>query len=229
MCLGGEGVMSAISMFTGVAGTVLQAQGARQQAESQARMYENQAEAQARSYEYQAKMHDQNSRLNEAQGRDAVERGGETERSFRAQARRYLAGQKAAMGASGIDLSSGSPLTVLNATSEGVEVDAATIRYNSQMERWSALVGAAESRSQGKLARYSADNTRKSGAAAAAHTRAAGKLESTMTLLGGLGQVAGKWYSMGGNSSSSSSGKLAASGSYGGGTGASGSTKLVWH
>lgn len=227
MCVGGEAVMSAISLFAGAAGTVLQAQGARQQAESQARMYENQAEAQARAYEYQAKMHDQNARLNEAQGRDAVERGGEGERSFRAQARRYLAGQKAALGASGIDISSGSPLQVLDATYEGIEEDAATIRYNAQMERWSALVGAAESRSHGTLARYSADTTRKSGAAAAAHSRAAGKLESSMTLLGGLGQVAGKWYSMGGYSGAAA-GKPIATGSYGGGTGASGSTKLRW-
>lgn len=226
MCTGGEGIAKAISLFAGAAGTVFQAQGARQQAEAQAKMYENQAESQAAAYEFQAKMHEQNAKLYEGRGRDAVERGGEEEASFRSQARRFLASQRAGMGASGVDLSSGSPLAVLGATSEGIEADAATIRYNAQLERWDALVGAADSRSQGTLAKYSAKTTRKYGADAAANARAAGKLQSTMTLIGGLGQVAGKWYSMGGGGSSGRT--FSASGSYGGGSGATGSVKLRW-
>lgn len=226
MCTGGEGIANAISLFAGAAGTVFQAQGARQQAEARAKMYENQAEAQAKAYEYQAKMHEQNAKLYEGRGRDAVERGREEESSFRAQARRFLASQKAGMGASGVDLSSGSPLAVLGATSEGIEMDAATIRYNAQLERWNALVGAADSRSQGTMAAYSAKTTRKYGADAAANARAAGKLQSSTTLIGGLGQVAGKWYSMGGASSSGRT--LSASGSYGGGAGATGFVKPRW-
>jgi hypothetical protein len=92
-------------------------------------MYENQAESQAAAYEFQAKMHEQNAKLYEGRGRDAVmERGGRRRRPSDPRRGVFSPARGHGMGASGVDLSSGSPLAVLGATREGIEADAATIR-----------------------------------------------------------------------------------------------------
>ena len=174
MCIG-AGAMQGIGLFTNMMGAGMQASAARRQ-----------AEAQARAYEYQAAMQEENARLAEARAKDAVARGGLEEVRFRKEASQFLGTQKAAIAAGGVETDTGSPLALLTDTAEGIEEDAATIRYNAQMERWEHLVDKTNQLNQATLSRF-----------AAANTRTAGKEAARSSLIGGMGQVADYWYRTG--------------------------------
>lgn len=85
---------------------------------------------------YNAKLAQREAGIAEMRAQDAERRGAIEEDRFRRQ-QSLLMGQQASMlAASGVELDSGSPLQILADTAEATEVDARTIRYNSQMEAW---------------------------------------------------------------------------------------------
>lgn len=123
------------------------------------------AQAQA---EAQASAMEQNARTAQAQGHDAIERGGLEELRLRRQLAQYRGNQRTQAAASGIDIDSGSALDARNATISEGEHDAAAIRYNAARERWGYEQQAANLNAQ------------------AANTRAAGRYAKDSALIGSV-------------------------------------------
>jgi hypothetical protein len=101
-----------------------------------------------------------------------------------------LGTQKAVLGASGVDVESGSAREVIASQNELARLDALTVQSNAERKAWGYDVEAANQKSQQTLYKMQASNARE-----------AGYLNAFSSLLGGFGKVASKW----GSSSSSDS------------------------
>lgn len=146
--------------------------------------------SQQKAYEYQAEVAKREGELSQ-QAADleaaSIERQGEQEEALARQRLRIILGrQKSLYAKAGVDLSTGSPLTVFAATAAEGEQDALTIRSSTAEQ-------AAITRYQGRIGQYrsglEAEGSRYSGRAA----MTAGKTAATSTLLSSFGSA----YSMG--------------------------------
>ena len=106
--------------------------------------------------------------IGEAQANDALARGVEAERRHRLQTRGLIGAQRASLAAQGVDVNDGSALDVQTSAATMGEMDAQTIRRNSQLEAWGFRAGAANTRASGQIAAR------------------AGALNATGTILGGV-------------------------------------------
>lgn len=159
MCIAAlGGAAGAIGAIASIAGTVVSVMGQMQAAESQAKMSE-----------YQAKQ----SRI---VAEDALKRGVAEEQAQRRKTAALESRQRAVLAASNVDIGSGSPLQILSDTAMLGELDAQTIRNNSERE-------AAQHRAQAGLYDMQA------GAA-----RQAGMINAFGTALGGISSLADRWY-----------------------------------
>lgn len=129
-----------LAAAVGAAGTLYQGIAARNAANAQARAAERNAE------------------IAEAQGHDAILRGGEEELSLRRRLALQRGSTRAATAASGVDADTGSALDVRNASISEGERDAAAIRYNAARERWGYQTQAANYRAQASAARAAGSN-----------------------------------------------------------------------
>lgn len=77
---------------------------------------------------------DANAEIAETQARDALARGVQDETLIRQRAAQLKGTQRARMAASGLDLTTGSPLDILEGTDYMAEQDTATVRENSLRE-----------------------------------------------------------------------------------------------
>ena len=136
-------------------------------------------QAQAKAYEAQAKVAQQNARLAELQGVEDLKKGAREESQFRQQARQFQSSQRTAMAASGAQMS-GSALNVLADTSQGIEEDATTIRFNTLQRKYGYDMNALNFRNEASAAKASAKNA-----------KTAGWLGGFTTLLSTGGQVLG--------------------------------------
>lgn len=107
---------------------------------------------------------------------DARQRGAQEAGRVRMQGSRIVGEQKAAMGASGVDPSTGSPLALMADTRLISELDAATLQNNAAREAWGYSVQAESLRLRAKQAEQ------------------AGSFAAAGTILGGLGRSAGIAY-----------------------------------
>jgi len=140
------------------------------------------ADATTNSYNYQAKVNEVNAENSANQAKDAVERGYQAETDLRRKAAGAKSTQKTLFGSQGSDISSGSPLDILSDTAYQSELDASTIRYNSQLEKYDLLNQGQNSLNEASMNRY-----------AAANAQTAGKWNMASTLLTGASQVSGKY------------------------------------
>lgn len=122
----------------------------------------NQANRQAKQLEYNAVINENNARLYQAQA-------AEQERKQRQHLASVLAGQRVAVGKSGITMA-GTPLLVAEDMNSQGELDALTIRYNGEMR-------ANNERYQAAVNRWQASSTKNSA-----------MLSAFGTVLGGIGQ-----------------------------------------
>ena len=113
------------------------------------------AKAQANA---QASALEQNARISEYQAHDAIERGGQDELRLRRSLAIQQGQARSAMGASGVDIDSGSMRDVMNQSIQEGEHDAAAIRFNAARERWGYLQQANNMRAQAQTARSSGSN-----------------------------------------------------------------------
>lgn len=150
-------LQTASLVMTGL-GAVTSAYGAYQQ-----------GQAQGAAMEAQAKIY-------EAQAADSQRRASREERLMREQGARIKGRQRAVLGASGINLSTGSPMDVIADTQRSIEMDAWTIRENAGRESWGY-------QSQASVSKAGASNARQ-----------AGYFGAGSNLLTGAGMVADKWY-----------------------------------
>ena len=172
MCLPAvAGVMQNLSMGLQALGVITTVAAANQQAKATANMYE-----------YQKQINKRNAELATRQAQDASERGFEREQELRRKAAAMKAAQRAALASQGTAITSGSPLLILQDTAYQSELDAATIRYNAQLEKYGYLAQAQN---------YYADAAQNS--AAAANARIMGRYNAIGSLLTGAASVADKW------------------------------------
>jgi hypothetical protein len=141
-----------------------------------------QANAQADAAAYNAQIADMNAQISQNRARDAVERGMTEEQQKRQQVARIKGSQMAAMAANGMDIGFGSALDTLVDTAMLGELDALTIRQNSERESYDFKVQAANQTAQGNLNRMEASSARTGGYLAAAGT-----------ILGGAGNAYKSW------------------------------------
>jgi hypothetical protein len=158
------GGMSAFQMLyhgLSTAGTVASAVGSVQQGQFQSQVAKNNALAQQYMVD------------------DALARGRRDEQEHRYKVAAIKGQQRAAFGASGVALDSGSPLEVLGDTAMLGELDALTIRTNAQREAYGH---------QAAKANYLADSQL---------SKTKGRYGAAGTLLTGSGRVAESWYKRG--------------------------------
>lgn len=196
----------------GIAGTVysgyMQAQAqaqAAQMAMNQQMMSAMQFETQSEQFQKEAKVAEENKKTAEWQASESLRRGARDEARFRLQARQFLESQRAQAGASGLTMS-GSPLSILADTGQGIEQDAATMRLNTLRERWGFVMDARDYENQAESSRISALNALASASGAKSQgyaAYAAGQRNKSATLLStGLSaasQVSGLFVSSAGN------------------------------
>jgi hypothetical protein len=140
-------------------------------AEINAELIEQGSEDNARVAEFNARMLD-------AQARDAIYRGRETEDRFREETRSFIGAQRASYAAQGVLLSDGSALDVQKDTAYQGELDAITIRVNAARESWGFRIESEDSYMQ-------AENIRKQGRMSAKSTREVGRIDALSTRMGG--------------------------------------------
>jgi len=150
-------LQTASLVMTGL-GAVTSAYGAYQQ-----------GQAQGAAMEAQAKIY-------EVQDADSQRRASREERLMREQGARIKGRQRAVLGASGVNLSTVSPMDVIADTQRSIEMDAWTIRENAGRESWGY-------QSQASISKAGASNARQ-----------AGYFGAGSNLLTGAGMVADKWY-----------------------------------
>lgn len=166
--------IATLSAIAGIVGTGVSALGAIQQ-----------GQAQSNAAKYQAAVDRNNSILAQRAAADAVERGKEAEATQRRKTTITLARQRAAVASSGIELDTGSPLDILGDTAQFGELDAQTVRGNTERERLGY-------EAQGSNFRASAGlNDMKASSA-----KTAGLIGGASSLLSGATSVAGNWYKM---------------------------------
>jgi hypothetical protein len=131
---------------------------------------------------YQGSLLEQNATIAEQQAADAIARGAQDVYRHRAGVRHLIGEQRATLGASGVDIGSGSALDVqLDAARLG-ELDELTIRNNAAREAYGFKVEAYNYRGQATMTRMAARN------------QAAGlRNQSWGTLLNGTTSIAGMY------------------------------------
>jgi hypothetical protein len=158
MCGGDSQTMQDFSMGATALGTYQQMQAAKQNAA------------------YQANVANQNASIAQAQAISVGQQGAAEQAQIRQRARQVTGAQKASLSASGLDIGSGSPLSILADTAYQSEQDVQTSRYNTALQMWGLNNQAANYRSQ------------------ASNAIAAGNNAATSTLLTGVTSLA-KQYS----------------------------------
>lgn len=141
---------------------------------------------------YESAIYGQNATLADQQATDAIARGHEAELRSRGGTRQLVGSQRAALGAQGIALDSGSAQDVVQNDEALGELDALTIRNNARREAYGYSTQAAQYRQQGQMAQLAGQNTAK-----------AYRQQGTSTLLAGAGDLFNVYQSYGLNRSPS--------------------------
>lgn len=145
-----------------------------------------QASAQSSADKYNAQVAAMNAKIESDKAKDAIERGAQQEQQKRLATSQLMGKQRAALAASGVDLSFGSPLDTLIDTAKMGEVDALNIRTNSYREAYAYRVNSANSASQAEMYKSKA-----------ASDTAGGYLGAIGTILGGGSKAYGAYKSPG--------------------------------
>jgi hypothetical protein len=135
---------------------------------------------------YQGAIYDQNASLADQQAKDALAIGEDQVSQHRAEVRQLIGSERAALGAQGIAIDSGSALDVQTNSAAMGELDTQRIVNNAKRRAWGFSAEAAGYRSQAVLARMAGDN-------AAQTYRNAG----FSTLLTGASNIANLYYTPG--------------------------------
>lgn len=156
-----------------------------------------QSNSQAAGYNQQAKAEERNAQLSDIQARQAYDAGVQNELSQRRSGAQQLSGIRASVAESGLDPGSGSALLLQQQSSENLEMDALTTRYQGLLQ------GAAYEQ-QGVMDRYTASALRSSAKSA----KRAGRMTAATGILTSAANYAGQSSSsrLGPSSSAATSG-----------------------
>ena len=106
------------------------------------------AGAQYQSAQYGKAMAEQNAKLAEQQGLASLRQGALEQERIARRARQIQGQQRALYGASGVDISSGSPLEIQASTEYMAAQDKALVRYNAELKKWGFDVESANYKAQ---------------------------------------------------------------------------------
>jgi hypothetical protein len=106
----------------------------------------------------QAAAEEQNARIADEQARDSMRRGAYDELKLRRQMSILQGQQRSALAASGVEVDTGSPLELQEASRREGDQDAAVIRFNAEREAWGHQVQAVNSRNAASAASASGRN-----------------------------------------------------------------------
>jgi len=113
--------------------------------------------AQARALEsegaFKASVYESNKKIQELKAKDAIRRGDVEAKKAKQAAARLIGSQRAAMGAQGIDIESGSALDIQEETASLGAEDALNIKNNAWREAWGYRTVAEDYSSKAKFAR----------------------------------------------------------------------------
>lgn len=168
-----------VGLGLGLLGTIYSGVQQRRAADEQAAI----ALAQSRR---QGELLEQNSQLARDQAETVARQGWDEEEKLRRRARQMKGEQAAAYGASGVSLSSGSPLDLAYDTNQGLEEDLAQSRENWGRRKFGYVAQAGEYYAKAQMARAAGENQ-------AAALKAQGRSAMLGSLLTGASLVAGKW------------------------------------
>jgi hypothetical protein len=146
-----------------------------------------QGQAQADAANYQAQVARNNEIIALQQSNLAKQDGAIKAQQQDMKSAQTLGTQRAVLGASGVDIESGSAREVVASQSELARLDALTIQSNAERKAWGFDIEATNQKAQAGLYRMQAS-----------HAKEAGMLNAFSSLLGGFGKVAGKWGGGGG-------------------------------
>lgn len=121
----------------------------------------DQGQAQAAAYNAQEKANEQNAAIAAKKAELAAVAGAKEERKVRQQGQQVMGAQRAAFAANGLDVSSGSPLDVLNDTSYQNEIDALTMRRNTANQVWGYQAEQTNYMNQASADKAAASNAKK--------------------------------------------------------------------
>jgi len=200
------GATAAISIGLFAAGTALDAFGQVKAGNAQQRIAELNAQAIEETADINADLILQNAaqnaeilafnaRMKEAQGRDAIRRGVETEGLYRTGVRQLIGEQRASYGAQGVEVNDveGSAGQVQLDTAYQGEIDALTIRVNASREAWGYQVEAENERMQRrallKTSQQEATAVRKTGRIQALNARLGGNYAQSAGRYGAAGTI----------------------------------------
>ncbi len=110
-----------------------------------------QTEALKAQSEIQKAQTEMNKEIAEYNAEEAIARGKDDENQFRKQIKKVIGSQRAAIGASGVEISSGSALEVQEDAAAIGEADALTIRQNARMEAMGYKMSALQTGVQGQI------------------------------------------------------------------------------
>lgn len=128
--------------------------------------------------DYNAAIARNNQIIAERQAEDAVKRGDIAADEQRRKTARIAGAQKAAIGASGIALDSGTPMDIFGDTAAFGELDALTIKSNAAREAYGYQVQGMNFEAEGAMARTRGNNAQR-----------ASYIQAGSTLLGGAAQA----------------------------------------
>ena len=106
------------------------------------------AGAQYQSAQYGKAMAEQNAKIAEQQGLASLRQGALEQERIARRARQIQGQQRALYGASGVDISSGSPLEIQASTEYMAAQDKALVRYNAELKKWGFDVESANYKAQ---------------------------------------------------------------------------------
>lgn len=140
-----------------------------------------QGDSEAQRLNFNAQVAEDNAKNAEYAAADAKSRGAREERKHRQKVKLLAGQQKAAYGASGVDVNVGAPADIVEETYLHGEDDAATIRYNAAMEAWGLKAKAADYRAQAGQYRAGAKSAKFSSQLGAGTTLLTGAATTAMS------------------------------------------------
>jgi hypothetical protein len=167
--------MAAAAGIIGVIGGVVSAIGAIQQ-----------GKAQADAANYQAQVARNNEIIALQQAAYTRQEGAAEAQRQDLKSKQVMGTQKAVLGASGVDVESGSALAVQQSQAELARLDALTVQSNAERKAWGFDVEAVNQKAQSQLHYMQAAQAKKAAA-----------LSAFSSILGSAGKFAGKWDSGG--------------------------------
>lgn len=120
-----------------------------------------QSKAQKQEGAFQSQQLTANSRIANLQADDAIFRGNQDAADHRQKVKQLIGAQRAASGAQGIDVNSGSALDVQTDAAGQGAIDELTIKNNAWREAWGYRVQASDYQTQAEFSKLSSDNKSK--------------------------------------------------------------------